>query len=152
MSEPSILHSRSVRHALPLLHPAQAQKEFTVNEALARLDMVAQASVIATAAAPPAEPAAGDSYIVSAGATDAFEGREDTIAAWQGDQWLFQAPMQGMRAYRQDIGATVLYRDRWEEPLSAPPLEGGEVVDAEARTMIAALREVLLTAGVISAA
>lgn len=58
------------RLGLPYLMPAQAQKHVTVNEALRKLDALVQPRVLSRAvSAEPAAPAAGDAYILPAGAS-----------------------------------------------------------------------------------
>lgn len=53
-------------------------------------------------ATPPATPAPGDSYIVAADATDAWEGLEGRVAVWTGAQWATAAPRVGWLAYIED--------------------------------------------------
>jgi hypothetical protein len=53
------------------------------------------------AMAPPASPATGDAWIVGAGATGAFAGRDLNIAKWKGS-WRFRQPSPGDRA--RDMG------------------------------------------------
>ena len=74
MTDPIALDARTPRHSLPLLYPGQAQKEVFVNEALARLDAVAQPVVLASRAAPPTSHAAGDTYLVVGPASDEWSG------------------------------------------------------------------------------
>lgn len=81
---------------LAYIMPSQAQKYVTHNEALRDLDSIVQLSVLdRDLAAPPASPAAGDRYLVAAGATGAWSGQSGTIAAWQDGAWLFYAPREG---------------------------------------------------------
>jgi len=69
---------------LPLLAAEQAQKHVTHNEAISALDALVQLAVKDRGlAAPPGSPAAGDRYIVAAGASGAWAGHESEIAAWQ---------------------------------------------------------------------
>lgn len=94
------MSDRSDRLDLPYLLPAQAQKHVTLNEALALLDAVVQLSVAAIGtAAPPADPAPGESHVVGAGATGAWAGQDGRIAAWDGTGWAFLAPRPGWRAW-----------------------------------------------------
>lgn len=84
------------RLGLPLILAGQAQKEITHSEALMRLDAAVQAVVLARdLAAPPAEPAPGQAWIVAAGATGAWTGHDGAIAAWTAGGWLFLAPATG---------------------------------------------------------
>lgn len=54
-----------------------------------------------TTAAPPASPAAGDTYIVAASATGAWVGKTGQVAVWDGVNaaWVFGAPRTGWVAY-----------------------------------------------------
>ncbi|WP_300440667.1 DUF2793 domain-containing protein [uncultured Mameliella sp.] len=84
---------------LPYLLPSQAQKHVTHNEALRRLDVAVQLAVIARdVTAPPASPAQGDRYLVPAGATGDWVGQDGTIAVYDMNTWIFQAPVAGWRA------------------------------------------------------
>lgn len=51
---------------------------------------------------PPASPVNGDTYIVAVGATDAWNGRDDHVAVWDGSTWVFGAPRIGWVAYVED--------------------------------------------------
>ena len=88
---------------LPLFAAEQAQKHVTHNEALSALDAIVQLAVKDRGlAAPPGSPAAGDRYIVAAGASGAWAGHESEIAAWQNGAWEFYAPREGWRAWVDD--------------------------------------------------
>tara|TARA_E500000318_G_scaffold107651_1_gene117259 strand:- start:286 stop:489 length:204 start_codon:yes stop_codon:yes gene_type:complete len=59
------MQERTPRLGLPWLMPAQAQKHVTVNEALARLDMLVQASVLSrTLSGQPETPSEGEGYLL----------------------------------------------------------------------------------------
>ncbi|QUS54244.1 DUF2793 domain-containing protein [Pseudovibrio brasiliensis] len=95
---------------LPFLAAAQAQKHVTHNEALALVDLVVQLAVVSdSVSAPPADPVEGDRYIVPAGATGAFAGHEQKIAAFDGGVWRFLAPVEGWAAWVQSLGAMRVY-------------------------------------------
>ena len=98
--------------ALAPLAAAQAQKHVTVNEALARIDAAAQLSVLdRDLADPPGSPADGDRYLVAAGATGAWTGRDGTVAAWDAGAgaWQHFAPRAGWRAWIADEGALLAF-------------------------------------------
>ena len=85
---------------LPFIMAAQAQKHITHNEALRILDAVVQLAVIARdLASPPGSPDDGARYIVAAGASGAWSGRSDDIAAWQDGAWVFFNPHPGWTAW-----------------------------------------------------
>ena len=96
---------------LPYILPAQAQKHVTHNEALKALDALLHLSVLSRAVtAPPASPAAGDRYIVPAGATDAWTGQTKAVAAWQDGAWAFHAPREGWLAQVIDENRLLVFR------------------------------------------
>jgi hypothetical protein len=58
-----------------------------------------QESVLARQATPPITPTTGDRYLVTATATGAWTGEEDSIAQWDGAAWVFTQPDPGMATY-----------------------------------------------------
>jgi len=85
---------------LPLIQPSQAQKHVTHNEALRILDALVQMAVEQiNVTAPPTGPDAGARYIVGAGATSAWAGRDGDVAVWEGSAWSFYTPSEGWVAY-----------------------------------------------------
>jgi hypothetical protein len=91
---------------LPFIMPSQAQKQVTHNQGLQVLDVLVQLSVLdRDLATPPAAPADGARYIVAAGGSGAWAGKDNTIAAWQDGAWSFFAPLPGWRAWIADEAA-----------------------------------------------
>lgn len=89
--------------SLPFIAAGQAQKHVTHNEALRMLDALTMLAVVdRDLATPPGTPAEGDRYIVPAGATGAWAGRSQQIAAWQDGAWACFAPRPGWLAYILD--------------------------------------------------
>lgn len=85
---------------LPYIDAGQAQKHVTHNEALRYLDTFVQLAVLdRDLTAPPPSPAEGQRWIVKTGASDAWSGHTDHIAAWQDGAWQFSAPVAGWVAY-----------------------------------------------------
>jgi hypothetical protein len=75
---------------LPLVQPAQAQKHVTVNEALARIDGLAQLTLVSVSeTVPPVSPAEGTAYGVPAGAVNAWAGQAGHVAVVIGGGWVF---------------------------------------------------------------
>lgn len=138
------------RHALPLLVAGQAQKEFYVNEALARLDLLMHPVVEAQQAAPPVSPTVGQCFIVAAPATGDWEAREDSLAGWDGQQWTFAFPAEGTAVLDRSEGRLKHFRNGWQLPVQPAAPSGGSVVDLEARETIDQLLEVLRQAGFIA--
>lgn len=52
--------------------------------------------------APPGALASGDTYIVAAGATGAWAGKDGQVALYDGSAWVFQVPRLGWRAFVED--------------------------------------------------
>lgn len=57
---------------------------------------------------PPGSPATGDRYIVAAVAAGAWTGQEDSIAEWDGSQWVFSVPDNGTATIVEDEGVNGL--------------------------------------------
>lgn len=102
---------------LPYILPSQAQKHVTHNEAIRMLDALAQLAVLdRDLGAPPAEPAEGDRYIVAGSASDAWEGQEGNVAAWQDGGWAFMTPRAGWQAWVVDEARLVAHDGlQWNE-------------------------------------
>ncbi len=139
---------RSPRFALPFLMPGQGQKEFFVNEGLARADLLHHCAVSGSAIAPPSAPVAGETWRVAPGAGGVWTGHDDALAGWQGESWIFVAPQDGMRIWDAGAGQFALYRGGWVYPEAPAPVTGGATQDAELRTAFAALAIALETAGI----
>jgi hypothetical protein len=89
----------SPRLSLPFIAPAQAQKHVTHNEAIARLDLLAQLHVLGfDATTPPADPAPGDAWALGAGATGAWAGHDGQLALYGEGGWEFVIPRAGWQA------------------------------------------------------
>ena len=157
----------TLRHRLPLLAMGQAQKEVTHNEALIAIDRQLHPSVLTRGlTVPPAIPAAGDSYIVAPGASGAWAGKADQLALFDGHGWTFDAPGRGCLAWIIDEVSFAVFDLGWSvggwpvtalriggrQVLGAAPVviaaaSGGTVVDAEARSSIAAILALLRDQG-----
>lgn len=64
-------------------------------------------------ATPPGAPNSNDRYIVAAGATGAWVGREDDIAQWDGASWTFLTPTEGFTAWIADEDIWYSYNGAW---------------------------------------
>jgi hypothetical protein len=95
---------------LPLVQPAQAQKHVTVNEALARIDGLAQLTLVSVSeTVPPVSPAEGTAYGVPAGAANAWAGQAGHVAVVIGGGWVFVPARTGWRAMVLDAGETAVF-------------------------------------------
>lgn len=145
------------RLALPFISPGQAQKEFTHNEALQTLDIVASLAVEeGPRADPPVSPQIGACYIVDASATGAWAGQSQCVAGFSAGGWRFVAPLEGMMAYVKSASIWAVYRaGNWElgvlrgstveigdqqvvasRAAAIASATGGTTIDAEARAVV----------------
>lgn len=144
---------------LPLLIPGQGQKDVTHNEAILALDTLVQPAVVsATLGEPPSVREEGQSWIVAAGASGDWQGKEQAIACWSAGGWRFLTPGEGWVAWVVDEQQFVCWRGAgWRRMIaifdSAPELAvpaSGTVIDAEARSTLAALITSLQGLGLIA--
>lgn len=160
----------TTRHGLPLLQAGQAQKEVTHNEALVLLDLLAHPVVEGVLAAPPASPTPGQGWIIGAGATSAWAGREGAVACWTPGGWRFLAAQAGMMVWQKADGSPAWFDgDTWRtdgwptngllvdgqkvvgtrgSAIATPA--GGTTVDGEARAAIGQILAALRTHGLIA--
>ncbi|SNR58841.1 DUF2793 domain-containing protein [Paracoccus sediminis] len=104
------MSNETMRLQLPLLQPAQAQKHVTVNEALMRLDGLANAVLESVSTPiPPAAVIDGQSWAVPQGASDSWAGQAGRIAVGANGGWIFVNPSRGMRAFVADRGAEAIF-------------------------------------------
>lgn len=160
----------SARFALPYILPGQAQKELFHNEALASVDALLHPAVESgPVAAPPAEPAVGQCWLVASGGEGAWAGRDGNLAAWTEGGWRFAAPVQGMSAWNKAAGLPLQWTGAaWREgeihgsgiyvsgqqvvgerQPSVPSPSGGTIIDAEARSAIDSVIVALRSHGLI---
>lgn len=148
MSTPLVFAARSPRNALPYLFAAQAQKEVTVNEALARIDALLRPAVEGANAAPPASPVEGECWIVGTAAEGAWEGHDGELASYCAGSWLFTTPDAGTAVYHKAAGIVLRWNNGWQSlALPAAP-SGGATVDQEARACLTTLIDSLRQAGI----
>jgi len=88
--------------SLPLIAAAQAQKHVTVNEALVRLDGLAQLRLISRTTSIPPVAVDGATYGVPAAAQGAWAGQDGKVAVWSNGGWVFASPLSGWRAFIVD--------------------------------------------------
>jgi len=158
------------RLSLPFIMPGQAQKELYHNEALTSIDVALHPAVEGPPlATPPADPEPGRSWIIAAGATGEWSGRDEHLACWTDGGWRFVAPILGMRVWDKTAGhGTQWTGAAWsggempvkslfvggkkvvgERQSAVPSPSGGTVIDVEARTSIAAITAALKSHGLI---
>ena len=150
MSDPVTFNSTTPRLALPLLFAGQAQKEFTVNEALLRADLALHCAVEGEVAAPPPSPLAGQAWLVAASPSGAFAGHALGIAGYTAGGWRFIAPRTGFRVYDKASACFRHYTGAWQRLIVPATPAGGSTIDQEARTAIGNILEKLVSAGVLA--
>jgi len=91
--------SETYQFKLPYLQAAQAQKHVTVNEALTRMDALAQLRVQSRIADVPASPVDGQTYIVPVGATGLWAGQDHRVALYLNGGWEFVDALNGWTAW-----------------------------------------------------
>ena len=100
----------TVNLGLPCIDGSQAQKHVTHNDALHILDTLVQLAVNdRDLTAPPASPSEGVRFIVKSGATGAWAGHVNAIAAWQDGAWQFSVPNIGWVAFVVDEGTLIVW-------------------------------------------
>lgn len=128
---------------LPELTASQSQKHVTHNEALEHLDVVVQLAVLdKDLSTPPGSPSTGDRYIVGASATDDWTGKENEVAYYDGDGWVFKTPKDGWFCWVDDESEIYFYNAGWSalgDVLGADylPLAGGTLTGALLQQMAA---------------
>lgn len=147
MTEPVAFDTTTPRQALPMLVAGQAQKEFFVNEAFARIDALLHPVVEGEASAPPTAPAPGESWVVADPASGDWAGHAHALASWDGAQWTFCAPAEGMQVFDRTLGARRVFLGAWHSPVRPAQPTGGDVADGEARAAITAIIDMLATLG-----
>ena len=160
----------TARLNLPLLTAGQSLKELFHNEALQQLEILLSPVVEGMpVAAPPAEPAIGDCWIVAEEAAGDWAGRDGSIACFTTGGWRYVAPFEGMQVADRGSGATFGRRgDAWELGIvraeevkidgetvlrgrqpAIPDPAGGSVADAECRAAVAAMLAAMRAHGLI---
>jgi hypothetical protein len=118
--------SETANLGLPLLMAAQAQKHVTVNEALARLDALAQIVLRSrTQALPPASARDGDAYAVPAGAGGDWAGQAGRLALRVNGGWEHVAPRTGWRGWIEDERQPAVFDGVAWAPSAIAVSEGG---------------------------
>ncbi len=111
---------------LPLLQASQAQKHVTVNEALVRLDGLAQITLQSRGlSTPPASSSDGDCYALPMGCSEDWEGQDGLLALASNGGWIFVAPMNGWSAWLVDEHSRATYlQGSWQSGVLAAAPNG----------------------------
>ena len=145
------MHHATANLGLPYLYPGQSQKEFTFNEAMARLDILIDPNIEGERPDPPDAPLAGQCWLIAGGATGAFLNHERELASWDGEQWTFIVPRPEMLLFDRSESRFLRYRAGEWLGLGAPASpSGGAVIDVEARQTLEQILSCLKTFGIFS--
>jgi hypothetical protein len=151
MSDPLTFDSVTARHALPLLFPGQAQKEFYVNEAHAAIDALLHCAVEGVANTPPATPEEGTCWLVGSLPTGAWADAAGKLACRQLGNWLFLSPRAGFSVLNGANGQVMRFvGGGWSAPAAPAAPAGGATIDSEMRSAFAALLNALADAGIFA--
>ncbi|WP_432201696.1 DUF2793 domain-containing protein [Erythrobacter sp. W53] len=153
MPNPVTFPSASARFSMPFLFAGQSQKEFFVNESVARIDALLHPTIVEERGDPPASPSEGDAYLIATTATGNWEGKEGQIAVWQGSYWLLIEPRDGMMLRDASSGAgagqLLLFQGSWIRPSAIAAPTGGTSEDTEARAAIESILSALQVYGIL---
>jgi len=121
--------SETFQFNLPLLQAAQAQKHVTVNEALTRLDAVAQLRLVSdTETVPPLSAIEGTAYAVPNGAVNAWDGHIGEIAVFVNGGWVFMTPKTGWKAWIESISDSAVFDgNSWQPRVVAMTASGASM-------------------------
>ena len=151
MTDALSLSDQTARFALPFLHPAQAQKEFFVNQSHCIVDLLLHPVIECELATPPTAPLEGQAWIVGPNATGAWAGQENKIADWHVGTWIFVARTDGMWVYDSSTSQMLVHCGTWYRPMPPAPVSGGAIQDMELRLAFTNLIKTLRDAGIFSA-
>lgn len=150
MSDPITFETATARFDLPLLFAGQAQKEFFVNEALSRADLLLHCAIEGETASPPPTPITGQVWLVAASPSGVFAGHAGSLAGWTADGWRFILPRDGLRVFDRGTDSFRFYSGGWIRPIAPTAPSGGATVDPEARASLALLIDKLVNAGIFA--
>jgi hypothetical protein len=148
-----MIENETPRFGLPYLFASQAQKELTHNEAINAIDGLLHPVVEGKLNAPPValtQNDAGLAWRIGSLPTGIWQGHAKHIAGWTGGGWRYFAPQSGMRVFDTQLGAVCTYDgNTWFEPQAISNPTQGSIIDAEARSAISAILDILRYSGAI---
>ncbi|WOR13870.1 DUF2793 domain-containing protein [Hyphomonas sp. FCG-A18] len=110
------------RLGLPYLLPNQAQKHVTLNESLKAVDTLLMAAIEGQGATvPPAAPFEGESWLIGAAATDAWQAMDTQLAVWLDGAWHFYTPVAGWQVWDKSIQQVIVFDGGGWQPVSKEP-------------------------------
>lgn len=148
MTLPSSFRDKTPRHKLPFLFAGQAQREFFVNESLARLDLLIQPAVVREIGNLPEEPEEGQCFLIAETTVGIWTGLDGNIAGWIAGEWVYAVTSEGMQLHDLSTSTMLTYKGGWQRSAPIAEPSGGDTIDAEARSAIAALIATMRQPGV----
>ena len=148
-----MLNTDSPRHRLPFLVTGQSQKELTHNEALAMIDALLHPVVEAIVTEPEQPLAQSDSgkcWLVGPNPSGAWTGEAGNLACWANGSWRFLPPAEGMQLWNSQESCDYRYiSGQWLAAIAVENVNGGNIVDIQARAAINQLLQYLRNTGQI---
>jgi Protein of unknown function (DUF2793) len=135
---------------IALLEQFQSQKEITINEGFAALDIFASLQMLDyNINTPPATPNAGDAYILGSLPTGSWGGKAGKIAYYFNSSWFFITPKNNMCFRVKSLNSFLQYNGTgWEiaDNFRLIPIPSGRtLVQADNRTILKATAAMTLT-------
>ncbi len=150
MADPVSYSSASPRYGLPFLFPGQAQKEFFVNDALARVDAIMHPVVESQESTRPVSPNDGQCWIVATNANGDWSDKAGKLAVNSASRWTYISPTEGMIVFDRSMKQYLVYDSGWSAVSMPSEPNGGTTIDTEARTAISELTQALKDFGIFS--
>jgi hypothetical protein len=148
-----MIENETPRFGFPYLFVSQTSKELTHNEAIAAMDCLLHPVVEGTLNAPPgglSQNDAGLVWRVGNSPSGIWHTHAQQIASWNGGGWRFFKTVTGMRVFDKQLGAVIVYDgNAWFEPQAVSNPTQGSIIDAEARSAISAILDILRNSGAI---
>ncbi|NMW32823.1 DUF2793 domain-containing protein [Altererythrobacter sp. RZ02] len=148
MTESTENMSNSGRFRLPFLFSGQAQKEFFINEALAKIDCLLHPVIGGILSAPPAQADDGDTWLVGPAPTGEWAGQDDSLAVYHAGTWQFIPPRFGLRVFDAGSNQPMHYTTSWTTAQAPQAPQSGANADIELRQAFTELIEGLKTLGI----
>ncbi|WP_448582466.1 DUF2793 domain-containing protein [Thermaurantiacus sp.] len=147
------------RFGLPLLVFGQGQKDITHNEAVMGIDWLLHGRIVSAGLRrPPAAPAVGDAWLVGTPAEAEWLGHDGQMACFSAGGWRFFRPAAGLALWNAELGRCQRFdgtdwrfdpRPTMTAPVR-PQLQGGSVIDAEARQALLVILARLVELGIFA--
>ena len=115
-----------------------------------RADLALHCTIEGEVAAPPANPLAGQAWLIANDPTGTFAGHAAAVAGFTTSGWRFIAARTGLRVYDKASACFRHYTDSWQRCVVPATPSGGATIDQEARTAFTNLLAKLVSAGILA--